>query len=225
MAKILIGVPSAGEWQSVTAESLLKVFAATQQAGHQVALSRQDGSLLPNNRNALVQKALDNNFDYLFFADSDMIFHPNTVSTLVAQQKQIIGLNYLTRGSGRARFTAVTTDDKELVTSQRSAGNQRALMIATGAMLIDARVLADMRKRQLKLTKLPDYPWFNFAVGAQGKLIGEDFSFCYTATQMGYEVWINHDMSKHVMHLAQVRLGYQQHGLNLDTLQYENIKS
>lgn len=218
MAKVLVGVPSNGQWYSVTSQSINQLLQKTQALGHVVALSIQDGSLLPGNRNELAQRAIDNECDYLFFADADMLFDPNTIDVLVKQKKDIIGLNYLTRSSNVARFTAIGEGDIEIVTNEQASGNEKVMMIGTGAMLIHTRVLKKMKLKMLEDSNKPDYPWFNFAVGAQGKIIGEDYSFCYTAGRLGFEVWINHDMSKHVKHIARVHLGYQHHGLNLKSL-------
>ncbi len=218
MAKILVGVPSNGQWYSFTAQSVNQLLQKTQACGHAVALSTQDGSLLPGNRNELAQRAINNQCDYLFFADADMSFHPETIDHLVNQKKDIIGLNYLTRSSNIARFTGIGEDDSEIVTSEESTGNERAMMIGTGAMLINTRVLETMRELMLKQSNKPNYPWFNFAVGAQGKIIGEDYSFCFTAGELGFEVWINHDMSKYVKHIAKVHLSFQHHGLDLKSL-------
>lgn len=41
-------------------------------------------------RNAAVQQALQNDFDYVFFSDDDMDLHPQTLKTLVSRDKDII---------------------------------------------------------------------------------------------------------------------------------------
>ncbi|WP_347561857.1 glycosyltransferase [Clostridium sp. E02] len=43
-----------------------------------------------NYKNHIIQYAIDNNYDYLFFVDSDLILHPNLIEHLKAKNKDII---------------------------------------------------------------------------------------------------------------------------------------
>ena len=40
--------------------------------------------------NVLIQYAKDNNYDYLFMVDSDLVLHPETLKTLIEAQKDVI---------------------------------------------------------------------------------------------------------------------------------------
>ena len=41
-------------------------------------------------KNQIIKKALENNYDYLFFADSDLILHPLTLQHLISRQVEIV---------------------------------------------------------------------------------------------------------------------------------------
>ncbi|MGB4438233.1 MAG: glycosyltransferase family A protein, partial [Sedimentibacter sp.] len=43
-----------------------------------------------NYKNSIINYAIDNNYDYLFFVDSDLVLHPNLIEHLKIQDKDII---------------------------------------------------------------------------------------------------------------------------------------
>lgn len=48
-------------------------------------------------KNFIIDKALQDNYDYLFFIDSDLVIHPDTIEHLVATEKDIISEIFWTR--------------------------------------------------------------------------------------------------------------------------------
>lgn len=48
-------------------------------------------------KNKMIEYALEQNFDYLFLIDSDLIIHPNTVEQLIEQNKPIISTIFWTK--------------------------------------------------------------------------------------------------------------------------------
>lgn len=43
-----------------------------------------------NYKNSIIQYAIDNNYDYLFFVDSDLVLHPNLIEHLKKSNKEIV---------------------------------------------------------------------------------------------------------------------------------------
>jgi GT2 family glycosyltransferase len=41
-------------------------------------------------KNKIINYALENDFDYLFLVDTDLVFHPDTILQLIRSEKSII---------------------------------------------------------------------------------------------------------------------------------------
>lgn len=48
-------------------------------------------------KNSLIQKAITEKYDYIFFCDSDIVLHPMTVADLLSEQKDMISATFWTR--------------------------------------------------------------------------------------------------------------------------------
>lgn len=48
-------------------------------------------------KNFIIKKAIDEEFDYLFFIDSDLILHPNTLKRLISLKKEVVSTIFWTR--------------------------------------------------------------------------------------------------------------------------------
>ena len=48
-------------------------------------------------KNFIIKKAIDEEFDYLFFVDSDLILHPNSLKRLISLKKEIVSTIFWTR--------------------------------------------------------------------------------------------------------------------------------
>ena len=77
--KVLIAVPTLRELKAEFAASLLGL----KLDGKNTEISLKIGSLVYQARNDLSIKALNENFDYMMWFDSDMTFEPNTLEMLL----------------------------------------------------------------------------------------------------------------------------------------------
>lgn len=123
------------------------------------------------------------------FLDSDMVFPPSTIKTLLSHDKDIVAATYCQR-EGPSYPMGCTVDDKPLpLTGLVEAGR-----LPTGCMLIKMNVFEKMQK-----------PYFRWAFrDNNSRIIGEDVEFCDRAREMGFSIWCDMDLSKNVGHIGEV---------------------
>lgn len=175
--KILIAVPCMDLVQASFAQSL----ASLNKVG-QCAVAFNACSLIYDSRNKLAAKAMKDEFDYVLWLDSDMVFSPDILEKLIADDKDMVSGLYFRRTSP---YTPVIYKDSELkdgrlVWSDYTDYPKGELFKVAGAgfgcVLMKTDMIFDM------IGKYGD--WFTPLYSS-----GEDLSFCYRARELGYEIW------------------------------------
>jgi glycosyltransferase involved in cell wall biosynthesis len=174
---------------------------------HQVNLYTSMGTLIFDQRNNMVESALEEGADYVLFIDADMRFPKDTLERLIAHDKGIIGVNATTRSSP-VKATAKTLEIDEdgtcnwkQISSKNKTGIQQADGIGCGVMLISKETLTSIHK-----------PWFFFELLPENKLLGEDIYFCIKAKDVGIDTFIDHDLSQEIGHVGNYTYGW--HDIN-----------
>lgn len=179
MKKILIAVPCMDMVSARFAQSLatMKMTAAECVVGFQIS------SLIYDSRNQLAEHAIKNEFDYMLWFDSDMVFAPDTLEKLLADDKDIVAGLYFRRS---APFTPVLFDKLE-ITEEGICEFENTIdypdhlfQVAGcgfGCVLMKTDVLFDIAGKE-------GGTWFT-PIGN----IGEDCAFCIRARHYGYEIW------------------------------------
>lgn len=178
MNKILIGMPNMGTVKCRTVASMLSMNKTEETAYCMIPTS-----LIYDSRDLCVHEAIDGNFDYLMFIDSDIEFGPDAMLQLLNRNKDIITGIYYKRGGDHSpviyKKIAPLSDKREITCVTETDVDRELFKIAgcgMGFCLIKVDVLREMLKDTPSL--------FTPIVG-----LGEDLSFCYRATQKGYEIW------------------------------------
>lgn len=175
--KILIAVPCMDLVQASFAQSL----ASLNKVGR-CAVAFNACSLIYDSRNKLAAKAMKDEFDYVLWLDSDMVFSPDILEKLIADDKDMVSGLYFRRTSpytpvifkdskledGRLVWTDYTDYPKDELFKVAGAG--------FGCVLMKTDMIFDM------IGKYGD--WFTPLYSS-----GEDLSFCYRARELGYEIW------------------------------------
>lgn len=176
--KICLAIPCVG---TVRIETLLSVVGILNTTPHDIYVAWREGAYIEQNRTRLIQTAIEQKCEKLFFLDSDIVVEPNVINKLLAHNKPFVGANYNHRSfplrsnvkfmdASRGEFIAVPELPKELF---------KCAAVPTGAMLIDIAAVQ----------KIP-HPWFDLEYFEDGTLrIGEDVYFCLKAIEHGYEIW------------------------------------
>lgn len=152
------------------------------------------GTWLPQVRHDTVAAALNAGCDWLLFLDSDMRFPADTLLRLLDRGQPVVACNYTSRHFPNLHPTAVRLDGSRIFTDEDSTGLEEAGSVGMGVMLVQAA-----------LPRLIELPWF--MIGWTGKAYsGEDSYFCRQLRDAGAHIWVDHDASQDVEHMAVVPL-------------------
>lgn len=182
--KILLGMPCMQTIPYKTVASLL----STVERGV-VEPMFVSGSLIYDSRDAIAQHAVENDYDYVLYVDSDMVFTSEDVKKLVSNDADICSGLYVTR-HGENRNVCY----KKIITRRRFPYRQPSLIhdtaitgygpveaVGFGFCLIKTSVLKSMFKRYKSIFE-PKWG------------VGEDIAFCIRAKKCGYKIFIDRDV-------------------------------
>ena len=182
--RVLLGMPCVREIPSKTVISLLQ----TVQKGV-VDPMLVEGSLIYDSRDAIARYAMENDYDYVLYADSDMVFCADDLKRLISHDADIVSGLYVTRHGEQKNVIY-----KQIITRRRFPYRQPELIVDTatsgygpvaacgfGFCLIKCSVIKSMFKRYKSLFE----PF---------KGVGEDIAFCIRAKKCGYQVFTDRDV-------------------------------
>lgn len=179
--RVLIGLPVYKTISTKTAFSLIEMLDATVA---QTQVIFQEGVFVHQNQNNIVDFAVENKFDYIFFVEHDMVFEPETLNKLLADDKDIICANYNFRSEPRQSMVFRFNDKGELENiPQRELPKEtfQAGAIPTGLTLIKTSVFEKLNK-----------PYFFYEYDKEGRMkTSQDVYFSLSARKAGFEVWVN----------------------------------
>lgn len=180
---VLIGMPTRN---LVQAQTVTTLFSLSGTPGVRITLAVRLGSVIADKRNKICQDALAMGADYVFFVDSDVQFAPDTLSRLMALNKDVVGAMYFrTYHPYQPNLTEkVTKDGKTLLLVPETWEREKPFKcwsVGTGTMLIKTSVLRALQKEL-------GNEWFRFG-HIDGIPAGEDVFFCNEAGKAGFEVW------------------------------------
>ena len=200
--KLFIGIPAYdGKLNIKTAFALAQLVPEAARFGVDIFLSDiSNCSIITMARNALVHEFLKTDSTHLLFIDADVVVKPNDVMRLLAQggQKDISAGAYPRRAKDKKFFTDLFLNDSGDLVFDGSL--MRVKRVGTGFMLIQRRVIEEM------IAAHPEWAYenkgknetmsavFDFDI-VDGQYVGEDYLFCDRATAMGYEVYIDVEIS------------------------------
>lgn len=194
-AAVSVSIPSRDEWRAVFGYSLLRMFISTQNATQNFRMCR--GSVIPGNRNTLVNTAIKDGATHVLFIDTDMVFPADTLDRLLAHDKPMVFANCCTRSLNPAKPTA-QIGGKRVWTERESTGLEEVDRCGFGVALIAIEVFHAIPK-----------PWFHFNyLPDKDDYGGEDIYFCDLATKAGYKLYIDHDLSKQIGHCGDLHYSF-----------------
>ena len=165
------------------------VAAHTASTNDRVLLFQNQGTLIVNQRQELAQASLDAGATHIVFIDADMRFPKDAIFKLLMAGKDIVAANYCTRKLPlKSVAFADDTTQERVYSGPDDTGLQAVAAVGMGLMAIKAEVFEKMPK-----------PWFHIHY-QNGVYSGEDIWFCRGAREMGFEVFIDHDLSQDVRH-------------------------
>lgn len=198
MKKIVIGLPHLTEKIDARfADSLIGLVAHSLRNGLEIVRIATYRDNITFARNKIASLALEENADYLFFLDDDMVFDPDILLKLLEQDKDIVGaLTFIRSEPHEPSFYELNSDGdtynpiflwkpKEVV---------KCDAVGMAATLIKKSVLEALRdSNQYHKGIYGFYDNLNFS--------GEDLRFCRKAREAGFEIYC--DTGVLVGHLTQ----------------------
>lgn len=179
---------------SSLAQMLMKTVAETNGGQIQLGVQFYGSSILPFSRNLLAMTAIELGMTHSLWIDSDMEFTDDVLLKFAANARQhpILGINAMSRRPP-FRCTAQSAHGIELETRPDSTGLEKVFRVGFGMAFIDTEVFKKLEMPWFSLKYLPEHKVF----------MGEDFWFCEKAREAGYDIMVDHDISKNVKHVGQ----------------------
>ncbi len=152
-------------------------------------------SSLPGNRHILVADASKRECSHVLFWDADITAPPDCIVRLVNHHLPIVAVNYPKKTIEAPPTAYIDTDEYvgPCWTQKQHAGLQAVSHCGFGLMLIEMRVFETMKP-----------PFFAFTQAGPDGLatLLEDYFFCNKAREAGFDVVIDHDLSKQIGHIG-----------------------
>ena len=152
-------------------------------------------SSLIENRHMLVSRAFQFEATHMLFWDADIKVPADAIMRLLVHNLPIVAINYAKKNAEAQPTAYIDTEDYvgPCYSQEQHKGLQAVTSCGFGLMLIEIEVLQKLQT-----------PLFQFTqVGQDGiKTEGEDQFFCAKARAAGYDIVIDHDLSKECAHLG-----------------------
>lgn len=182
--KVLLGMPCTRTIPYKTVVSLLRT--AKKDVVDPMLI---EGSLIYDSRDSIAAFAVNKGYDYVLFADSDMIFSSDDLNKLLAHDADIVSGLYVTRNGENKNvcYKEVITRRRfpprapKLVHDPTTTGYGPVAACGFGFCLIKTDVIKCMAKRYKSLFEPFDG-------------VGEDIAFCLRARKCGYEIFTDRDV-------------------------------
>jgi len=196
--RVAVCVPCASQVATQFMYDLTRMMTATaaQRQDIELRLIVHQGSILLNQRNDLVKRALEFEATHILWLDSDMRFPKDLLVRLLERNEPVVAANYVTRQHPlRPIAVALEAGQRQpLYTTPADTGLVEVEHTGLGVMLVDADVFRQLAQ-----------PWFNFWYNEKAEgFVGEDAYFCFCAREAGLKVYVDQDVSQHVKHVGEI---------------------
>lgn len=194
--RLLIAQPTYGQVAATCARSMAmlchRIGHAPPEGLDWLGFEQQSSSNLPELRHKLAVNALTvHRATHILWIDADQGFPADAFHRLLAHGKDIVGCTY-PRRLGGAFSSATDLDGKPFKAS--STGLEQAGVIGFGFLLTRVNVFEG------------DYEMPLFAHHDERGYMTEDVSFCQKVRAAGHEIWVDHDLSREIVHIGSVTL-------------------
>jgi hypothetical protein len=192
MKKVLIGTPAYdGRLDAWYVNSLINTIRESEKHNvsiHPIFLSYD--SLVQRARNDLFRIAVENDYDSLFFLDSDIEWEPEWFFKFLERPEPIIGAA-LVKKSDNESYT-VKLIDKNLKYSEDKILIE-ADGVGTGFLKVDRFALEKLWEESDPYVHdgVNQRMVFNILINDEGDLVSEDFIMCYKWRKLGYKIWLD----------------------------------
>ncbi len=192
--KLSVCVPCRDMMHSAFSFDLCKLLEYNALVGIETTIHFHVGTLIVNQREQLVQMAIDAGSTHILWLDSDMMFPADSAHQLLKHKKPVVAANYVTRQYPHrtVAYTGCNDWTSNLINSHNQADLVPVAAVGMGCMLTEVAVFKTLNKPYFKTSwndQLHDH-------------VGEDFNLCYELSAHGYEILIDNTLSLKIQHLG-----------------------
>lgn len=226
--RVLLGSPTTGSEYAAHKQSIFRLVGATNPEHIWVTPHDCEGSNIAGNQNELAKMAVEQGFDYLLLAETDVAFPAHALAQLLSHGKDIIGcstpwkerdlLHARLNGEDRApRYMGHETDDTEITMASLLEGDpvRRVKFVPMGLTLISARAISQVsayRRTSMppKVLEQAQGKWTPVFTHVEcypgdtdkGVISTSDSAFCSDARSAGLDIWLDARLSLWIEHIG-----------------------
>ena len=200
---VSILVPTRDTVYSHFSYSLGNLIKTTTMMGIEVHLFFDASTILINQRENLINRAIEVKSEWALWLDSDMMFPPTTLLRLLAHNQDIVACNYMKRSYPFKSVAFMDTNDWESWVPLQSEDELLTVeAIGMGCVLMRTSVFEKLNR-----------PYFEYTYQPKTKdWGGEDFTLFKKLNKVGHQVKVDMNLSNEIYHI-----GTYAYGKNLDT--------
>lgn len=201
-AKVVVAVPSGGEWKSGTAVSAILMVNDFMQYGlpglrsRTIHVNSTESSMLVSNRHNAVKVMLKVGASHLLFVDSDMKFPPWALRRMLSHDVPVVAAN-CTKRAFPVTGTALDFEG-QVVDSRGKKGLEPVRQVGGAFMLIRRDVLERLRPPLFLMEWVPDMEGY----------CGEDIYFSQLLQAAGVDILVDHELSVAIGHVGSFTYGH-----------------
>jgi len=182
--KILLGMPC---MRSIPFKTVMSLLSTVERGKVDPILV--EGSLIYTARDDIAHFAIDNGYDYVLYADSDMVFSADDLKKLLSHETDIVSGLYVTRHGENKNvcYSEIITRrrfpyrEPKLIEDTATSGYGSVAAVGFGFCLIRCKAMENMFKKYKSIFE-PKYG------------VGEDVAFCIRAKKCGYQIFVDRDV-------------------------------
>jgi hypothetical protein len=201
--KLALCIPSNGDWKADFGYCLAQLVVYCSSAlfyegkTREVLFIDKRTSNLPRSRQECLEDALMQDCTHALFLDTDQTFPMDTAHRLMRWNKPVVACNIPLKvipSFPTARARGATPFGVPIFSNSKSnpQGLEKVWRVGSGIMMIDLSILVGIEK-----------PWFEIRYSDKhSQFVGEDWYFVKKCEDAGVDVFIDHDLSRHVGHVG-----------------------
>lgn len=195
---VSILVPTRDTVYSHFAYSLSQLIKTSVQMGIDINVFFNASTILINQREQLIDQAIQIKSEWVLWLDSDMVFPSTTLLRLLSHNQNIVACNYMKRSYPfkTVAFTDIK-DWESWVPLQTQDELVTVEAIGMGCVLMKTSLFNQLPK-----------PFFEYTYDNKTKdWVGEDFTLFKKFNDLGYEVKVDTNLSNEIYHIGSYAFG------------------
>ena len=191
--KLAILVPTRDMVHSHFAYCLAQLMKTNAEVRIETFLFFDSSTILLNQRENLIKKAIEVKSDFVLWLDSDMMFPSTSALRLLEHNLDIVACNYMKRAKPlkTVAYTDITNWDS-WVPLESNDGLKEVQGVGMGCMLMKTEIFETLTK-----------PYFEFIYKENTQdWFGEDFNLLEKLRNNGFKVYIDTLLSREIKHLG-----------------------